>query len=256
MRTASTMYAMLTEVTHPMLPSLSAADACRAIGSFEKLCRHEIGDWALTGSLALDIHAMRLGMDALTRTLNDLDFVAGSFERLAETLAQDFLFRHVHPLARSGKTMAQLIDPQNALRIDVFQAQGATMDRTVRMDLPGGPLRVVSLEDLVARAARLLLDLAEGVPAARKHARDYVRFAECVRPDQVEAAWGDHRKPAHPDAFRQAKAVLRDLLPISAHLLMVPRYSHDPNAQCPLCAPNSAFPLADPQVVLSLLGYC
>lgn len=130
------------------------------------------------------------------------------------------------------------------------------MDRSVRVDLPSGPLPVVSIEDLIARAARLLLDLAEGVPVARKHARDYVRFREHVHLDLMEAVWRDHRKPAHPGAFHEAKAALHDLLPASTRLLIVPRYSQDPHARCPLCAPTDAFPLANPKAVLSALGYC
>lgn len=246
---------MLAEVTG-FFASLSAAGAGLVMRVLDKLRRHEIGDWALTGGPAFEIHAMRLGLDVSARVLNDLDFVAAAFERLPETLAHDFWFRHVHPVAAPGKTMAQLIDPENALRIDVFRAQGATMHRTARIDFPGGPVAAVSLEDLIARTARLLLDLAAGVPVARKHARDYVRFAECVRPERMEAAWRDHRKTTQPAVFQEAKAMLHRLLPTSAHLLIVPRYSQDPHARCPLCVSDSAFPLADPQAVRSLLGYC
>jgi hypothetical protein len=124
------------------------------------------------------------------------------------------------------------------------------------MDLPGGPALVVCLEDLIARSARVLLDLAAGLPVARKHARDYLRLMEYVCASRMETVWRDHRKPAHPAAFQEAKAALRDWLPTSADLLIVPRYSQDPDAKCPLCDPDNVFALADPGAVLSLLGYC
>jgi hypothetical protein len=247
---------MLAEVTRRILPNLSAADAPRAMRALDKLRRHQIGGWALTGGLAFEMHGMHLGLGAATRALNDLDFVADAFEHLPQTLAPEFWFRHIHPQAAPGKTMAQLIDPDNALRIDVFRTQGATLDRTVRMGPRRDLLPVVSLEDLIARAARLLLDLAEGIPVGRKYAHDYVRFVECVHPDRVEAAWRDHRKPEHPMAFPETKVVLRDLLPASTHLLIVGRYSQNPDEPCPLCAITDAFPLADPKAVLSVLGYC
>jgi hypothetical protein len=220
--------------------------------AFCKLGRHDICNWALTGGFAFEIHSRRLGLDAPVRELNDIDFVTLAFGSIPGTLSQDFLFRHVHPLAPPGKTLAQLIDPKAALRIDVFRACGETMSRTVRVD----SMQVVALEDLVARAARLLLDLAESVPVASKHARDYLRFVGLVDSTGVEAAWRDHRKPAHPATFRETKATLQDLIPAKASLLIVPRYSQDPNQSCPLCESTAGFQLADPNLVLSLLGYC
>jgi hypothetical protein len=78
---------------------------------FRKLARHDIRRWALTGGLAFEIHALRLCLQPSRhrRTLNDLDFIADSFDCIPETLPGDFLFRHVHPLEPHGKTMLQLI---------------------------------------------------------------------------------------------------------------------------------------------------
>jgi hypothetical protein len=235
---------------------LSSADGERALLIFRKLARHDIRNWALTGGLAFEIHSLRLGLDSSFRNLNDLDFIAPAFECIPGTLSEDFLCRHIHSLAPPGKTMLQLIERDSALRIDVFRACGETMSRTIRVDSPSGPMQMAASEDLVARAARLLLDLAEGVPVASKHARDYLRWVELVDSAGMEAAWQDHRKPMHPITFRETKDALRDLIPAGASLLIAPQYSQDPNQVCPLCAPTGAFQLADPKVVLSLLGYC
>jgi hypothetical protein len=214
-----------------------------------KLARHDVGKWALTGGLAFEFHGRRRGLDGPARPWNDVDFVTGSFEDIPETLAEDFLFRHIHPHAPPGKTLLQLIDCDTALRIDVFRACPGTLGRA-------GKTRVVSLEDLMARTARLLLDLADGSPVAQKHAGDYLRFLGCVDEARVEDAWPDHRKPAHPATFREANELLRDLIRANANLLVTPKYSQDPNAVCVQCEPAGQFQLADPNVVLRLLGYC
>jgi len=212
--------------------------------TFNKLARHDIRPWALTGGFAFEIHAARLGLEPSVRPHNDIDFVVPAFNCIPDTLADDFLFRHIHPFDPPGKTLLQLIDPDSCLRVDVFRACGDTMHRAVG---------IVSLEDLVARTARLLLDLAGGVPVASKHARDYLRFVDLV---DAEAAWQDHRKPMHPPTFREADRLIRDLIRTRGNLLITPEYSKNTEEVCPRGAPTAAFQLADPNVVLSLLGYC
>lgn len=235
---------------------LSTGDAERAFHVFRKLFSHDIARWALTGGLAVEIHLLRLGRPSSARDLNDLDFIAGSFDCLPETLAQGFRFRHIHSLDPPGKTMLQFVDPDTAMRIDVFRACGATMSRAFPLNLPSGTMQVVSIEDLAARAARLTLDLAEGVPLPSKHATDFLRLAELVDPLQTETAWQDHRKSKHPETFAETRRLLQDLIPAHRELLITPRYSRDISELCPRCAPTAAFPLADPNEVLSLLGYC
>jgi hypothetical protein len=235
---------------------LAASDASRASRTLEKLARHDISRWALTGGFAVEIHHLQLGRPPFIRPLNDFDVLAGSFDCIPATLGDDFLFRHIHPLDPPGKTMLQLIDPDSALPIHVFRAFGRTMSRTARLDLPSGTIELISLEDLVARAARLALDLTGNVPTPSKYARDFLRLAELVNPADVEEAWRDQRKPGHPETFDEANTVLQDLIPARHDLLITPDYSKDTADVCPRCAPTPAFALADPNVVLSLLGYC
>ena len=190
------------------------------------------------------------------RSLNDIDFIASSFDCIPQTLADDFLFRHIHPLDPPGKTMLQFIDPESALRIDVFRANDAIMDRTFQQDLPAGTFQLISLEDLVAREAMLTLDLARHVPVPSKHAQDFLRLIELVDAEEVETAWQDHRNPQHPVTFAETKCLLQDLIPAHPELLITPSYSNNTEEICTRCNSTSAFQLADPKVVLSLLGYC
>ena len=225
---------------------LSITDAYRATSVFGKLTRHEISAWALTGGLAVEIHRLRHGRPSGLRALNDLDFVTDSFDCVPDSLAGDFLFRHIHPLDPPGKTMLQLVDPVNALRIDVFRANGATMERTVCLEAAFGTVRLISLEDLVARSARLVLEIGEGRPASVKHATDFLRLLEFVNPAKIETAWQDHRKPQHPATFEETRMLLENLISNRKQLLITPKYSTNSSEKCLRCAPTSAFRLADP----------
>jgi hypothetical protein len=77
--------------------SLNGADSARVARTFLNLARHEISGWALTGGVAIELHILRLGGEAIIRRLNDLDFVAASFDSIPETIGSEQLPRHVQP---------------------------------------------------------------------------------------------------------------------------------------------------------------
>jgi hypothetical protein len=235
---------------------LSIGDSTRAFDTLRKLALHGASQWVLVGGLAVEFHCLRVGHSHAIRHLNDIDFVAPAFECIPETLARDFLFRHIHPFDPPGKTMMQLIDAETSLRVDVFRANGGIMSRAISVDLPSGPLRVISVEDVVAREARLLLDLDANVPVAEKHADDYLRLAELAKSSHVETAWQDHRKPTHPMTFGETNTLVKRLITTRRDLLITPDYSKDAAEICRRCVPTPPFHLADPEVVLALLGYC
>lgn len=211
--------------------------------------------WALTGGIAVELHCLRHGCAAAARALNDIDFLASSFAEIPVSLGDDFLFHHVHPLEPPGKTMLQCVDAESAVRIDVFRAYGNEMDRAVPLELAGCATRLVSLEDLTARMARLALDLARGESVPAKHAHDFLRLAELAEAEKVEGVWAEHRKPWHPVGFEESAQLLRDLIPERRHLLVERRYGKDTGAVCGRCRSGGGFELADPSVVLSILGY-
>jgi len=235
---------------------LSIGDSTRAINALRKLALHEVSRWVLVGGLAVEFHCLGSGHSHQIRHLSDIDFVAPAFECIPETLARDFLFRHIHPFDPPGKTMMQLIDADTSLRIDVFRADGGIMTRAISVQGPSDPLRVISVEDVLAHEARLLLDLDANVPVPAKHAGDYLRLAELVKSSNMEAAWQDHRKPTHPMTFGETNTLVKRLIATRRDLLIRPDYSKDADEICRRCVPTPPFQLADPKVVLSLLGYC
>ncbi len=220
------------------------------------MAQHRIDGWALTGGLAVGIHSIVTGLQSYERSLSDLDFITERFEDVPKTLGKDFLFRHVHPGAQHGRTMMQLVDADAQLRIDLFHAVGATLKRASQIELAVGQFTIVGLEDLMARTARLLLDLASGLPVPAKHAADFLLLSAMLGSRDVEPAWRDHRKPVQPESFTEVTKILSELIPKKRELLVIPEYSQDTQTKCDRCMQADLFPLADPHAILAVLGYC
>ncbi|MGB6691743.1 MAG: hypothetical protein WBE76_28215 [Terracidiphilus sp.] len=235
---------------------LSQADAERAARSVRKLRRHEISSMVLTGGLAVELHLLQRGLPSILRPLNDIDFLVDSFDEIPKALSADLIFHHVHPHDPPGKTLLQSVDPETAVRIDLFRAYGDETARAQTLELAGIVQRMISLEDLVARTARLCLDLASDRPLPTKHARDFLRLLPIADTASIERAWPEHRKAGHPRSFAETANLLERLIPERPHLLVVPGYSRDPAQICPRCQSTPHFPLAGGERVLSLLGYC
>jgi hypothetical protein len=234
---------------------LSPSDAERVERTFEMLSQQATADWVLTGGLAVDLHLHSRSEQAV-RDLNDIDFIVDRFCSIPETLASDLVFRHVHPADSMNKTLLQAVFPETAVRIDVFCASPAVMGRSIEIHFANSVHRIIALEDLTARFARLVLDLADDRAIPAKHARDFLRLLPLVATSRMETIWLDHRKPQHPISFRETSELLQKLNLTRRDLQIVPQYSHDCEVKCMRCIPTPAFPLATPQRIYSLLGYC
>ena len=190
------------------------------------------------------------------RQLHDIDFITDSFNSIPKTLGSGLLLRHVHPYDPPGKNMLQGVDLETTVRMDVFRAYGLEMERTSPIEIATLAFRIVSLQDLVARHARLNWDLIEGRPVAPKYARDFLRLVELVTTDEVECIWQEHRKPQSPESFAETAVQLRRVIASRSDLLIAPTYSTNVFEVCQRCQGAEAFPLADARQILSILGYC
>jgi hypothetical protein len=235
---------------------LSNRDASRIRRVLEKLKHHNLQEFALTGSIALEIQLIGLGRSPRTRALNDLDIVVESFASIPSAMAKDFLVRHIHPNAPKGRIVIQLVDAEETLRIDVFSAYGATMRRTRSVQVGNSALLLVSLEDLAARAAAVLMDLTRRSVVPRKHASDFRRLMAIVDLNEIETAWRDHRKPNDPVTFSEASSRITDLIQSRGDLLVVPEYCRDVDAVCAKCEETGDFRMASAMTIMSILGYC
>ncbi|WP_237477864.1 hypothetical protein [Lichenibacterium dinghuense] len=214
--------------------TLSPDEAGRAAATLARL-RGSGLDPALTGGMAIAWHMAGVdGAGPTRRPLHDLDLVVEGVGSIPDGLGADFEIRHLHPDAPPGRMLAQLWDPSTALRVDVFGAHGDTLSRCAEASLSEGRLRVVSREDLAARLASLLLDLALGEAVAPKHASDFSALVPGVDAAAMAAAWADHRRRRHPESFAEARAAVLDLVAARPDLLVTPDspYRISP---CPRC---------------------
>jgi hypothetical protein len=234
----------------------TAFDSARIAKTFRNLALHEVSAWALTGGVAIELHILQRGGEPILRQLHDLDFITGSFDFIPGTLGRKLLLRHVHPHDPPGKNMLQGVDPDTQVRLDVFRAYGLEMERTSLTEVADIAVKIVSMEDLVARHARLNWDLMEDKPVAPKYARDFLRLIDLVAIDKVEPIWQEHRKPQSPESFAETASLLRRVIASRPELLISPTYSTDLDEVCPRCHGSEAFQLADAGQILSILGYC
>jgi len=235
---------------------MSSEDSARATHALERLRRHETQQWVLTGGFAMEIHSILHGLQPSIRSLNDIDFVVSSFQYVPESLSRDFLCRHIHPFDPPGKTLAQFIDAETKIRIDVFRAHGSTVKRAQPVELSLGTVLVISVEDLIARLVRLVLQLTQGISVPSKYADDLIRMLKLLNPDAAEPVWLDHRLTQHPTVFREACGIALELIETRPHLLVVPEYSKNTAEPCRRCVSSDRFRVVDPASMLSIMGYC
>lgn len=210
---------------------------------------------ALTGGLAVEAQLRVHGRSVEQRGLNDIDFVVEDFASIPGSLAASFLQHHVHPDAIDGRTLMQLVDEPRAIRIDLFHALGSTLSRSVTLDDETGELKVLSVEDLVARATALVCGrLRRGQSVDVKHATAFTRLLGLDRREQLEAAWNDHRQqvPGTLDAASREVACLLDAHP---ELIAVEEYYRDVSP-CERCREHGPFQPAAPSRIIEILGYC
>jgi hypothetical protein len=235
---------------------LSDADANRATAVLQNLQRHGIEEWALTGGLAIETHLALRHRPTGNRSLNDLDFVVSRFDCIPESLGTEFLFRHIHPQDPPGKTIAQLVDPHHKLRVDVFRAVESLFSRTIDVEFAFGCMRVVSIEDLTARLARIVLQIGEGTAIPPKYANDLLRLLEMVDPVSAETVWSEHRGSNQPIGFANACELANQLITSYPEMLVPITYSTNAKDVCARCDPNGRFRLAGAETIISVLGYC
>jgi hypothetical protein len=232
---------------------LYLADAGRATGAVTAVLAHGLR-CALTGGLAIDAQLRVHGRSVEPRALNDIDLVVENFGSIPGSLAASFLQHHVHPDAIDGRTLLQLVDQPRAIRIDLFQALGSTLSRAVKLD-ETGELDVLSVEDLVARTTAFVCGrLRRGQGVDVKHATALPRLFGLGRPEQLAAAWNDHRQQVPGTLDAASREAIR-LLEAHPELLVVEEYSRDASP-CERCREHGPFRPAPSGRIVEILGYC
>lgn len=212
--------------------------------------------YAVTGSLALNARLCALGLPPVARGLNDIDIVVRSFAEIPVALRDCFMCIHAHPDAIDGKLLLQLADPVTRMRIDIFAFVGKTLSRSIAGLIDGRIERIVSAEDLAARATRSVLGLQHGSRVPQKIADDLLRMLPVLDYVQAEQAWIEHRGPDSEEPFQAAVARAQMLVLSHSRLLTNEAYATDIAATCARCCDDAGFNLTPKIDVLATLGYC
>jgi hypothetical protein len=132
------------------------------------------------------------------------------------------------------------------------------------VDHPANPISSFPIRRGSVQSSHSGLFLPDRIGSARPFGGDSREARSRLHPNRrrraarrtFQVAWEDHRKPEHPRGFREADELVRNLISTRDRLLIMPQFSTDTREGCQRCVPNTAFPLADSAVVLSVLGYC
>ncbi len=209
---------------------------------------------ALTGGPAIAAHLRTRGGPARRRPLNDLDFVVDGFAAIPDAVADRFLLHHVHPFAAEGKTLVQLIDPERAVRVDLFRTIGRTLSRSGPLGTETGRLDVVSLEDLIARTtAHVYSRLRAGRTIDARYARTFLDLSGLGTESVLEEAWQDHREEIS-GSFAEASRHASRLLALHPELVANDEYSAV-ITPCDRCRNHGRFRCAPPGRIVEVLGY-
>jgi hypothetical protein len=150
--------------------------------------------------------------------------------------------------------LLELIDEARAIRIDLFRALGSTHSRAATLDAETGALDVVSVEDLVARTTALVCgSLRRGKSVDVKQATALTRLLGLGRPEQLAAAWNDHRQQV-PGTFDEASREAARLLDGHPELVVVEEHFSDVTP-CVRCRAHGPFRPAPSGRIVEILGY-
>lgn len=210
---------------------------------------YDLSDIALTGSFAAKLHIAA----PFHRKIGDIDLVAAALYDVPAAWNHDLLCLHVHPRAAEGHLLAQFLDPETSLMIDVFRERGTAMTRTERRAVDGHDVRLIAAEDLLANTLRLLSNLARGETVPGKHAADFKNLRNLVDYEIAELIWPEYRRSSDPRPFADAVRRTRALIQDQRHLLV--RQPTKTLKECSKCHDTFRFQTASPeQAVTALRG--
>ncbi len=237
-----------------LLDSLFTAEKNQPIEiALHRILTHASGHFTLTGSIALQAHLMHRNLGH-PQIFGDIDMIIDTPDDLPASLVDDFICPHVHPLVKQGDLLVQLVNPQDGIRLDIFNAVGNAFLRVQHAALGSNKVFVISCEDLMAKTTSLLLKLGRGGMIAAKHARDFAVLFPLIS-DSIDDVWREYRNHTDPSTFRDAASYVKNLIVTHSRALVNPDYNKDITAKCPRCQTLGLFRPADPSHVFEILGY-
>ncbi len=210
----------------------------------------------LTGSTALKCHLLDYGIRQKKVALTDLDILVANASCLPESLNQDFLVAHFHPLSQPGRMLLQLVEKTSALRVDVFTPFSTTLDtRLVDVTLGDRLCKLVSVEDLAARLLAVIGAVLQHEPIDPKYVESFKMLKPLANTSTIDAIWKDYRKAHLAQAFEEATTLIQHYLESHPELLKKPVYNQDIHQSCSSCQVSQRFPLASRAKIYDMIGF-
>lgn len=246
---------------------INSADFLRAIfsdrreivaclGSISKLAKHLNQPVIFTGGIAIDWHLLSKGIHRQKKQFNDIDIVVDDLSGIRDSLSEDFLINHFHPLRGKGRILIQLVDAKYSTRIDIFTPTSATL-RERLTDLTIGDLscKVVSSEDILAKLLAVIYPLTKGECVDPKYLEHFNSLYSIADLKQEREIWLDYRKEDQPLDFDNAREAVYESVEARAELIKKPDYCQGVEFICHWCSESDLFPIADRHEIYSILGY-
>ncbi|MEM7738946.1 MAG: hypothetical protein AAF267_24545 [Deinococcota bacterium] len=210
----------------------------------------------LTGSTALKCHLLGYGINQTKTGLTDLDILVPNAAALPESLNQDFLVAHFHPLSKQGRMPLQLVEKTSAVRVDVFTPFSTTLDtRSVDVILGDRLCKLVSVEDLAARLLAVMGGVLQNEPIDPKYVESFKTLRSFVNTSTIDAIWKDYRKAHLVQAFEEVATLIQQHLESHPELLKKPVYNQNVHQSCSSCQASTRFPLASRAKIYDMIGF-
>lgn len=235
---------------------LTAKAAAKCHRSLSKLSRHFENPIVVTGSLAAAWHLLRKEKLRKKSAINDIDTVVEDLGCIRPSLSEDFLINHFHPSREKGRILLQLVDAENALRIDVFTPSSETLfKRLIDFKIGVAVCQAVSLEDILVKLLSIIYPVAKGSHVESKYVKKFYLLLDSANLEAAKLIWQDYRKINQPIDFSEAVGIIEKTIAANPHLLKTEEFRRDLDFECQWCVKSETFPLSPRPKIYEILGY-
>lgn len=235
---------------------ISKEDNSRCQGSLSLLAKHIKGSLVITGGIATAWHCVQNKHQLEKQPLNDIDIIVENISALPQSITEDFLVSHFHPLRERGKILLQLVEQKYKTRIDIFTPYSfSLMNRVKRADFSEITCKIVSAEDLTARLLAILYPVTNGRPCDPKYYGKFNLLYKFADLEIVRQVWLDYRKEDYLESFDLVVDAIHRYIAKDPNILCKDSYSQDLEESCPWCVYSDSFPLSPKSKIFDILGY-
>jgi len=244
--------------TYDLLKHLPSEAGERLAETLRRTCDGAIAPVLIVGSIALRYHLNRHGCAPLHRPLHDLDLAVSDVESLPPVEGEALLVSHYHPdsaTSGTGRLLLQLVDPETALRIDIFHALPGAFHRASPLGHCSPHIFVACIEDVLVRSILVLGAQIESGSVEFKHVETIQRLSDIVKMEKADQLWATIDQGVWPGSIREAIEHAGSVLQDHPSLYGVLQYGRLDDPPCDQCLWTDRYPLAEKHRIFEILGY-